>query len=273
MIDCCLFVRLESKVAIITGGASGIGESTARLFVRNGAKVVVADIQDALGLALCEQLGGPEGVATYVHCDVTQDADVRNAVDEAVNRYGGLDIMFCNAGVWGNKFPSLMDSDDGNFRRVMEVNVFGAYLGAKHAARVMVPAGRGCILFTASVFSATAGSLSHPYLSSKHAVVGLAKNLSVELGQHGIRVNCVSPYIVATPLSTRAAGKGKEELEELASSAATLKGVVLEAQDVAEAALYLVSDESKYVHGVNLVVDGGFSVTNPTFAGVLRSRA
>ncbi|XP_039044416.1 secoisolariciresinol dehydrogenase-like isoform X2 [Hibiscus syriacus] len=261
--------RLEGKVALITGGASGIGKSTAQLFVQHGAKVVIADIQDDLGSSICEQLGGHE-IISYVHCDVTCDSDVKKAVDLAVSKYGKLDIMFNNAGI-GDLETSILDISNERFKKVMDTNVYGGFLGAKHAARVMIPAKKGCILFTASVLSVLGGFSEHPYVASKHAVVGLAKSLCVEMGQYGIRVNCISPHGVATPLLTKGTEIDKETLESLVSEAGVLKGKVLEEEDVAAAALYLASDESKYLSGVNLMVDGGYSITNPSLPMAVKS--
>jgi NAD(P)-dependent dehydrogenase (short-subunit alcohol dehydrogenase family) len=254
--------RLEGKVALITGGASGIGECTARVFAHHGAKVVIADIQDELGRSVCESIG-PNCI--YVHCDVTDESQVKNAVDKATATHGKLDIMFNNAGIADENKQRIIDNSKVDFERVLSVNVTGVFLGIKHAAQVMIPRRSGCILSTASVSSYLGGAASHAYACSKHAVLGLTKNAAVELGQFGIRVNCLSPYALATPLATKFVGADDEALENAMNSLANLKHVTLKAEDVANAALYLASDEARYVSGHNLFIDGGFRIVNPSF--------
>ncbi|XP_007206815.1 secoisolariciresinol dehydrogenase [Prunus persica] len=252
--------RLEGKVALITGGASGIGESTARLFSKHGAKVVIADVQDDLAESVCRDLS--PSPTLFVHCDVTKEEDVENAVQTTTNKYGELDIMFNNAGIIGTNKPNILDNDKVEFEQVIRVNLVGAFLGIKHAARVMIPAGKGSIINTASVCSTIGGCASHAYTSSKHGLVGLVRNTAVELGQHGIRVNCVSPYAVATKLAKEFF---KIDDDGVHGAYSNLKGRVLKAEDIAEAALYLGSDESKYVSGHNLLVDGGYTIMNAGF--------
>ncbi|CAD6263862.1 unnamed protein product [Miscanthus lutarioriparius] len=256
--------KLVGKVALITGGASGIGECTARLFVKHGARVVVADIQDEPGAALCAELGAD--AANYVHCDVTVEGDVAAAVDHAVARFGALDIMFNNAGIGGAACHSIRESTKEDFERVLSVNLVGPFLGTKHAARVMVPAGRGgCIIGTSSLASAVAGAASHAYTCAKRGLVALTENAAAELGRHGIRVNCVSPAATATPLATEYVGLEGEAFEQAMEAVANLKGVRLRVPDIAAAVLYLASDDARYISGHNLLLDGGFSIVNPSF--------
>ncbi|KAL8542174.1 hypothetical protein ACS0TY_003148 [Phlomoides rotata] len=259
--------RLSGRVALVTGGASGIGESIVRMLHKHGGKVCIADIKDDLGQLLCESLGNSPDIS-FCHCDVTKEDDIKNAVDFTVEKFGTLDIMVNNAGVSGPPCRDIRDYEVSLFEQVFEVNVKGVFLGMKHAARIMIPAKKGSIISLSSVSSTMGASGPHAYTGSKHAVLGLTKNVAAELGQHGIRVNCVSPYAVATPMAlaylpederTEDAWTG---FRNFVGSNANLQGVELTADDVANAVVFLASDDARYISGTNLMVDGGFTSSN-----------
>ena len=161
--------RLDGKVAIITGGASGIGASTVNLFHEHGAKVVIADVQDNLGQAIADKLG--ENVS-YIHCDVTNEDEICNLIDTTVAKHGQLDIMYNNAGILDSPFARILDTQKSDLERVLSVNLVGSFLGAKHAARVMVPQSKSSILFTSSTATAILGISSHAYAASKCGMLG-----------------------------------------------------------------------------------------------------
>ncbi|KAJ1392719.1 Short-chain dehydrogenase/reductase SDR [Sesbania bispinosa] len=253
--------KLQDKVALITGAASGIGKAAATKFINNGAKVIIADIQQKLGQETAKELG-PN--ATFITCDVTKESDISNAVDFAISEYKQLDIMYNNAGVPCRTPPSIVDLDLALFDKIMEINVRGVMAGIKHAARVMIPRGAGSILCTASITGVMAGMAQHTYSTSKFAVIGIVKSVASELCRYGIRVNCMSPFAIPTPFAMDEMSQiyphlDAQRLVDILHNVGVLKGANCEPNDIANAALYLVSDDAKYVSGHNLVVDGGFT--------------
>lgn len=252
--------RLQGKVALITGAARGIGESIARLFAKHGAKLVVVDVLDKLGESVCQELG--PNVASYIHCDVSMESDMEKAINTTIAKHGKLDIMINNAVIIDEPKLSILENHKSDFERVISVNLTGVFLGTKHAARVMIPTRSGSIITIGSVSGTVGGVASHAYTSSKHGVIGLTKNVAAELGKFNIRVNCLSPYFVALDTAKNFFKLDENGAKNIYSN---LKGNVLKAQDVAEAALFLASDESKYMSGHNMALDGGFTTINPAF--------
>lgn len=258
--------RLEGKVALVTGAASGIGEETARLFSKNGAFVVIADVQDELGNQVVNSIGLER--ASYHQCDVRDEKQVEETVNYILQKYGRLDVLFSNAGIIG-PMSSILELDIEGLDNTMATNVRGVAATIKHGAKAMVGKNiKGSIICTTSVASLLGGNGPHAYTTSKHALLGLVKSACGELGAYGIRVNCVSPFGVATPLACKAFNLEPEEVEANSSSTANLKGIVLKARHIAEAALFLASDESAYISGHNLVVDGGFSAVKHSYSAI-----
>ena len=255
--------RLDGKVAIITGGASGIGEGAVRLFAEEGARVVVADIQDDRGRALVEAIGGD---TSYVHANVGRETEVRGAVEHAVDRFGRLDAIFNNAGFGGVMEP-IVDVDEAAYDETMDGLLKGVFFGIKHAARAMqAQGGGGAIVNTASVAGISAGNGPSVYSVAKGAVVHLTRVAAYELGGHNIRVNCICPGGIATPIFAKSMGLSAEEADRTIEPMAEVLG---QAQpiarsgrpaDIAHAALWLCSDDASFVTGHPLVVDGGLTL-------------
>ncbi|KAH7373410.1 hypothetical protein KP509_17G054400 [Ceratopteris richardii] len=264
--------RLTGKVAIITGGARGIGEAAVRLFVENGAMVVIADILDEEGKKLAEEMGAH--TCAFHHCDVAVESDIEALVAFTVSKWGKLDILYNNAGITCiGQGEDVLNMDMDKFDRIMSTNLRGMALGVKHAAKAMVNAGtRGVIICTGSTTSVMAGMAPVAYTVSKHAILGLVRAAASDLGKYGIRVNCVSPAPVTTPLLLEhfrhASGNQNVSMEDARAwcdSFSNLKGHSLTPLDVAMSALYLASDDSSFVSGLNLIVDGGFTITSHIF--------
>ena len=257
--------RLEGKVAVITGAASGIGAGTARMFVAEGARVVVADLQDDAGHALVDELGDS---ARFAHCDVTSEDDIAAAVDLAVSEFGRLDVMFNNAGIVG-AVGRISELPVEAWDNTMSILLRGVFLGTKHAARVMREQGSGVIISTSSTAGILGGLGPHVYTAAKHGVIGLTKSVANELAPDGIRVNAISPGNTVTAMTASVTTGDANDLEGTNTriAAGSPLGYAGVPDDIAAAAVYLASDESRYVSGHTLVVDAG-----QTTAGMVPNR-
>jgi len=248
-------MRLNDKVAIVTGAASGFGEGIARAFANEGAAVIVADVTDDKGKAVAESL--PK--ATFVHCDVTRSEDVGAMVEAAEKTFGGLDILVNNAGITHKRQP-MLDVGEDEFDRIYAVNVKGIYLGAVHGVPALVRRGGGAILNIAS----TAGVRPRPgltwYNGTKGAAITLTRSMAVELAPEKIRVCAINPVIGETALLE--SFMGAEDTPE--NRASFLAGIPLgrmsKPEDIAKAAVFLCSDEAEFITGVCMEVDGGRTI-------------
>lgn len=250
--------RLEGRVAVITGAASGIGAATAKTYVEQGARVVLGDIQDEAGQTMAEDLGGPAS-AIFRHCDVTSEDQVQALVEAAVSEFGQIDVMFNCAGIVGAVGP-MSTTPAEEWKLTIDIMINGVFYGMKHASRYMKEAGSGSIISMSSTAGVMGGLGPHAYAAAKHAVVGMTKNLAAEMGGYGVRVNCIAPAGMATPMVADVMTGNHQNLDETIAALASvspLKGRAGLAQDVANAALWLASDESGYTSGHTLTVDAG----------------
>ena len=246
-------MRLQGKVALVTGGGSGIGESTSILLGREKAKVAVADIQGESAEVTAEAINKAGGAAIALQTDVTQAADVEKMVKTTVKIYGKLDILINNAGMGAT--GDVVELSEADWQRVMDVNLKGIFLGCKYAIPEMIKAGGGSIINIASMWAFVGGSVSCVYPASKAGILALSKSTALKYAPFNIRVNCVCPGHVETPLAT--------SLKDPEFRKAVVKkyplGRLGRPLDVAYAVRFLASDESSFITGTEIVIDGGYT--------------
>jgi NAD(P)-dependent dehydrogenase (short-subunit alcohol dehydrogenase family) len=247
---------LKGKVAVVTGGASGIGRATAFLFVQEGAAVAVVDLDQNGGPAVAKEIADRGGQATFVHCDVSQAGDCQRAVQDTVSAFGGLDILFNNAGII--RRADVLDTTEKEWDRVMAVNVKSIFLMSKYAIPFMVAGGGGAIVNTASGWGLVGGRKAVSYCASKAAVVNMTRAMALDHGHQGIRINCICPGDTDTAmLQDEARQLGQSDEQFLRGAADRPLQRIGKPEDIAQAVLYLVSDASSFITGTALVVDGG----------------
>lgn len=264
---------LDGKIAVVTGGTSGIGEGIAKAFVLEGAKVVITGRREEEGRALEKQIG-----VRFVRADVAIEADVRAMVDKTVEWFGRVDCLVNNAGI-PSPMTSITEIDVATIDQILAVNVRGVVLGIKHAAPVMIAQRSGSVINIGSVAGIRGGISAHIYSASKGAVQALTRSTAAELGEKGIRVNCISPGAIVTGIFGKNAG-----LE--GSKADRVTGVVKEGfatiqpipraglpDDIAQAAVFLASDGSGFVNGQDIVVDGGMTSVTRGWSAIVAGRA
>jgi NAD(P)-dependent dehydrogenase (short-subunit alcohol dehydrogenase family) len=254
--------RLDGKVALITGGASGMGMVASRLFASEGARVLLTDVADEAGETVAKEIEGVGGAAAYVHADVSNEADAKDMVAAAVERFGGLDVLYNNAGVMLPEDGSVHSTDASIWDTTLAINVKGVAFGCKYGVPAMIESGGGSIINVASFVAWLGAATSQTaYTASKGAVLAMTREIAVEYARKGIRCNALCPGPIETPL-----------LMELLSDEARRRrrlvhipmGRLGRAEELAKAALFLASDDSSYMTGASLIVDGGITAAYVT---------
>jgi len=245
-------MRLDGKVALITGGAHGMGAAEAKLFAKEGARVVVADVRDGDGKIVVDEITGAKGQARYVHLDVARESEWQQAVAFTIDAFGKLNVLVNNAGISGGIDADIMSTSA--YDKLMDVNAKGVFLGMKYAIPAMQKASGGAIVNISSISGIAGQTVVHMgYNASKGAVRVMTKSAAVQQAEHGIRVNSVHPGVMPPMLTSNADPVVREKL---------LKPVPMKragrVEEVAYAVLFLASDEASYITGAELVVDGGF---------------
>jgi NAD(P)-dependent dehydrogenase (short-subunit alcohol dehydrogenase family) len=254
--------RLDGKVAVITGGVSGIGLGTVELFASEGALVVAADVQDEKGRMLEQRFPGR---VRYAHCDVTQEVDIASALCLAQAEFGGLDILFNNAGI-SDRMTSITEVTVEGWDWIFSILVRAVALGMKHAAPMMIERGGGSIINTASIAGLQAGFGPIAYSTAKAAVIHMSRVAAAQLSPQRVRVNAICPGLIATSIFGASVGLPREVADQMAArvveNGAKAQPVPKAGvpEDIAQAALYLASDAAAFVSGTHLVVDGGITV-------------
>jgi NAD(P)-dependent dehydrogenase (short-subunit alcohol dehydrogenase family) len=252
-------MRLQDRVSIITGAGSGMGRVAAELFAAEGAKVIVADYDEASAAQTVARIQAAGGTAAYVAIDISDEAGAARMIDHAMATFGRIDTLYNNAGIMPEADHSVIDTDVETWDRVMAVNVRGVFLACKYAIPRMVQQGSGSIINVASFVAILGCSVPQDaYTASKGAVLALTRSLAVQFAPHGVRSNAISPGPVETPLLLD--WLVKDEEAKRIRLARNPTGRFGKPEEIALAAVYLASDESRWTNGANLVIDGGISV-------------
>lgn len=244
-------MKLKNKVAIITGGASGIGKATALLFAKEGCKVVIADIDSKSGKKVEKTIKNNGGEAFFIKTDVTNSSEVKRLMDRTVEKYGKLDILFNNAGIYFKKNFEELSEDDWD--KTLDINLKGAFLCSKYALPLLKKT-KGTIINNASISGISPVHESAAYSASKAGLINLTKSMALEYSKKGIRVNCVCPGPILTPLLKKALPT-KKDMEEVASNIPIKR--IGRPEEVAKVVLFLASEDASYVTGAIITVDGG----------------
>jgi NAD(P)-dependent dehydrogenase (short-subunit alcohol dehydrogenase family) len=249
--------RLEGRVALVTGGASGIGRESVRLFAAEGARVLVVDMDEKGGREAVAEIRGAGGEAEFARADVSRADDVRAAVERAERAFGGLHVLFNNAGIFPAEDGSPVDTPEEVFDRVLAINTKGVFLGCKFGIPALLRSGGGSIVNTASFVAVMGAATSQvAYTASKGAVLAMTREIAVEYARRGIRANALCPGPVNTPLLAQLLAKPEARARRMVHIP---MGRLAEAREVARAALFLASDDASYVNGATFLVDGGIS--------------